>query len=380
MLLIKNGLVHDGLGRVETMDIAVADGKIVALGSALPAADRVIDAAGAEVFPGFVNALSYWGIFGPGWTGHDHSELSDPVTPALDVTYAFDHDGMNFQHVYTYGVTTAGVMPLPSNVFAGQAAVYKTYGRSPHAMLVKDRAAMIASVSSRVKSAYEGRHVMPMTKMGAFSLLLDNLTKAARLDDKGLADDRNAAALRRVVDGELPLFLNCAGKAEIEAVLSALKSFEKLRLVLTGAYGIDSSMPALFGREVAVVLGDQTEAMNRHSHISDSAAVKQLIDSGIDVAIGCAGDDYTAGRESLLWNAIYWHRHGLEQERCLCAITSLPAKLLGVADRVGAIKVGLDADLSIWTKNPLCRYDAVLTHVMIDGEDVLKKEAYASCW
>lgn len=380
VLLVKNGRVHDGLGNVRVADIRIENGKIAEVAPDLPPdGSEIFDAAGHEILPGFVNALSYWGIFGPGWSGHDHEELSHPVTPQLDVTYAFDHDGMNFQKVYTYGVTSAGVAPVPRNVLAGQAAVYKTHGRTPHAMLVRPRTAMIASITRAVKKAYEGRNVMPMTKMGAFSLLIEQLTKAARYDAGKNPDDLATQAMLPVLRGEQPLFVNCAGEAEIEAVLTALEPFDQVQLVLTGAYGVNRTSLGLTKRPVGIILGDRTEGMNEKIQPADYEHVLDLWGDA-NIAIGCAGDDQTAGRESLLWNAILWHKHGLHAEACLEAITARPAELLGVGDRIGSIKPGLDADLTIWTKHPIESYEATLTAVFIDGANVLTKEAYASCW
>ena len=102
MLVIKDGCVHNGRGKVERVDIAIDGGKIVQIGSNILSADAdIINAAGLDVFPGFVDAQNAWGIIGPGWSGDDRSEDYDPLTPEMNVVYAFDQDGMNFQRVYT---------------------------------------------------------------------------------------------------------------------------------------------------------------------------------------------------------------------------------------------------------------------------------------
>lgn len=381
MILIKNGNVHDGRGGLAVCDILLDKGKIVQIGRKLigPQAE-VIDAAGLEVFPGFVDALNVWGVLGPGWTGDDKSEESDPVTPEMNVAYAFDHDGMNFQRAYTYGVTSAGIAPSPRNVISGQAAVYKTYGRSPYAMLVREHAAMVASVTRGVKKAYEKRNVAPMTRMGIFSLLIGQLEKTKRYNPEKDDYDAKCEAVSAVLRGELPLFVNCTTGAEIDAVFASLAPYPDIRLVLTGAYGLDETKWKNARGKAMAIMGDHTEAFYANADLTRFERIIPLMEAGAKIAIGCCGDGMTSGRESLLWNAIFWHRHGLSAEKTVEAITSIPAEILGVANKIGAIAPGLDADVTVWSANPIKTYEARILHAFISGEDVLKKEAYQSCW
>ncbi len=381
VILIKNGNVHDGRGGLSVCDVLLDGGKIAKVEKDLivPGAE-VVDAAGLEVFPGFVDALNVWGVLGPGWSGDDKSEESDPVTPEMNVVYAFDHDGMNFQRVYTYGITSAGIAPAPRNVISGQAGVFKTYGRSPYAMLVRERAAMIASVTRGVKKAYEKRNVAPMTRMGIFSLLIGQLEKAKRHDPKKDGYDAKCEAVREVLCGRQPLFVNCTTGAEIDAVLAALAPYPDIRLVLTGAYGLDPAKWECAKDGVMAIMGDHTEAFNAGTALTRFEELIPLMEDGAKIAIGCCGDGMTSGRESLLWNAILWYKRGLSAEKALEAITSVPAKILGVADRVGAIAPGMDADVTIWSAHPIETYRARILNAFISGEDVLKKEANPSCW
>lgn len=381
MILIKNGNVHDGRGGLTVCDVLL-DGGIIAnvAKDLIVPGTQVIDATGLEVFPGFVDALNVWGVLGPGWSGDDKSEESDPVTPEMNVVYAFDQDGMNFQRVYTYGVTCAGIAPAPHNVLSGQAGVFKTYGRSPCAMLVRERAAMIASVTRGVKKTYEKRFVAPMTRMGIFSLLIGQLEKAKRYDPDKDGYDAKCEAMREVLCARQPLFVNCATSAEIDAVFAALAPYPDVRLVLTGAYGLDPAKWGCARDGVMAVMGDHTEAINPSTNLTQFEGIIPLMEAGAKIAIGCCGDGMTSGRESLLWNAILFHRRGLSAEKAIESITSVPAEILGVADRVGAIAPGMDADVTIWSAHPIETYRARILNAFISGEDVLKKEAYPSCW
>lgn len=128
------------------------------------------------------------------------------------------------------------------------------------------------------------------------------------------------------------------------------------------------------------VMGDHTENFIEGSTLTQFDMIISMMESGARIAIGCCGDGMTSGRESLLWNAILWRKQGLSSEKTIEAITSIPAEILGVSDRIGAIAPGMDADITIWSANPIETYEARILHAFISGEDILKKEAYPSCW
>ena len=384
MLLIKNGTLHDGKRGVHPQtDILIKDGLINTIDSSLEAPDaRVIDAGGKHVFPGFINAISTWGAYGPAWDDNDVKEATDPVMPELNVVFAFDHDSMVFQEAFKYGVTAAGVAPDPSAVLGGQAAVFKTYGRSPYKMLVREKAAQVASVTAAPKEHYGKKQLMPMTKMGTFSLLSQALRKAS-IYDPGKEDasyDSKSDALLPVLSGDTPLFVNCSTKAEMDGIERVLSPYPEIRLVYTGAYMIDADRENVKSKKCQVILGDMTEAIKDDSSRVDYAGVKALIDGGADIAASCCGDYLAGGKENLLWNAMLLYKHGIDSETVLSMITSTPAKILGVEELIGSLETGKHADFSIWTDNPIERFTARLESVYIRGENLLEKERYVSCW
>ena len=382
MLLIRNGCVHDGRGNVlPQCDVLVKGGLIEAVGRNLPAdGAEVLDAAGKQVLPGFVSAMTVQGATGPGWKDDDLGEFSDPVTPELSVVYSFDQDNMNFQEQWLYGVTSVGVVPKPSNVLGGQMAVFKTYGRSPYAMLVRERAAMIASVSTAPREKYGPRNVAPMTRMGAVSLLVSALKKAEKHRETSDYDPKSEALLP-VLRGEMPLFVNAQTRAQMDAVELALREFPDVKLVFTGAFSLDEKRESVRSGRCAALLGDLTEAMSPVNYDVDYHSVCRLAEGGARLGICCCGDSFSGGRESLLWNGIQWHKNGMPSERVLALMTSAPAELLGVGDKIGSIEPGRHADFSIWSANPIETYLARLEAVFLQGENLLtKKEARKSCW
>lgn len=383
MILIKKGILHDGNGSVlDGVDILIENTRIKDIGYDLKASDltEVVDAKDKVILPGFIDSLNVWGCMGPGWSDNDLNEHSNPVTPAMDVVYSFDQDSMMFQRVFEYGVTSAGITPSTKNVIGGNAAVFKTYGDHPYKMLVKEKAAMISSITAETKKLYGLKNLTPMTKMGAFSLLTEALRKALEYKGKKEKDyNGDYEALLKVLDKEMPLFINCSTKADMDAIEMALKDFD-IDVVFTGAFGIHKDVTKILGRRAGIVLGDLTCAMSYKNSMVDFSAIKKLLEEDMDIAISSCGDNAASGKESLLWNAILYYKNGLSSEDVLKMITSIPAKILGVDNRIGSVEIGKDADLSIWSANPIETYAARAEAVYINGENILNSRRVASCW
>ncbi len=382
MIIIRGGNVHDGLGQVlESTDIIIEDGKIKQVGKNLSSDGcTIVEAAGKLVMPGFIDTLNTHGGKGPGWREQDLGENSDPITPEMNVIYSFDHDGMNFQHLYKYGTTTSGIVPLPSNIIGGQLCVVKTYGATPYKMLVKECAAMSASVSSVVKDTFGEKKIAPMTKMGIFAMLKAALLKAkAYQPDKGY--DAKCEALLPILNGEKQLIFNCETVSEINAVVMLMSEFEGIKYMLSGALSVNADCKDILEKKIPVILGDAIYQSAKLTNQIDYDFVAQMIENGNDVAFANCGSSFSTGKESLIWNSTLWHKNGISAGDILRGLTSVPAKLLGVSDRVGSIEVGKDADICIWSANPITTFTAKLEAVYLEGRDMLNmKEERVSCW
>ena len=159
-MLIKNGRIHDGKGNIFNADIRVKDGKILKIAENLKLNknEELVDAKGLEVFPGFIQTLSSWGINGSMTeirpSSQDNDELSDPITPHLDVKYAFNGRAASAQQLGAFGLTCIGVTPTDNNLFGGTMAVFEVDGLNPFEMCVKDQVGMKASVRNNIKQSY----------------------------------------------------------------------------------------------------------------------------------------------------------------------------------------------------------------------------------
>ena len=381
MFVLKGGMIWDGLGGSPyRADMLVEQGKIAQIAPDICCDEaQQIDVSDCMVLPGFIDSLNIYGCKGPGWGDNDLAEHSDPVLPQMNSVFAFDQDSMCFQQLYRYGVTASGISPSPANVLAGKAAAFYTYGSHPYRMLIREEVAQVASVTGATKKPYSVQNRMPMTRMGSFSLLREALQKAQSYDpEKGY--DPKSDALLPVLAGKVPLIVHCASKAEMEGVLHLIKEFPSVQLVLAQAYGLDAHFEEVASGKVAVMLGDLTDGFNRYNAQVDWKALKALLQQGARIACTCCSDGFASGKESLLWNGILWHKHGIDENQVLQAMTSTPAQLLGIDEITGSLEQGKSADFSVWTANPLTTYQAALKMVCIQGENLLEKGRETSCW
>ena len=206
-MIIKNGRIHDGKGKVFPADLRLNDGKIAEIAEHIDAPDEeVFDASGMEILPGFIQTLSFWGINGSSTeirpSSNDNDELSDPITPQLDVKYAFNGRAATVQQLGAFGLTTVGVTPTDNNLFGGTMAVFEVDGVNPFAMCVKPCVGMKASVCKKLKDSYGKRNVAPQTKMWIFEQLSEQLRLASEYKiEKEKPRDMKLEAIKRVVDG-----------------------------------------------------------------------------------------------------------------------------------------------------------------------------------
>ncbi len=425
-MLIKNGRVHDGLGKVKNVDIRIKDGIIEEMGKNLQAVgnEEVFDAKGMEILPGFVHAISNWGVNGS-WTeirpsSQDNDEKSDPLTPELDAFYAFNGRAASGQQLGAFGVTVCGVAPTDNNLFGGQIAAFTVDGVNPYKMCLRRGIGMKASVRTDMKKVYGERSMPPQTRMWIFGTFDEQLRKAdeylkkeaeaekakekakaeaakaeSRKTEAKNADDNKDGgkpeapapefqkdpkleAIGKVITGELPLFISCDTLLAIERVREITKKYPKIKLVLINGYGLKGNEQWIIRNKIPVIVKTAGELMTEESKDLDFDALRKLSEKGVSISLsGSLG--FLDTREDMLWNAAEMMRVMHDSEKVLPMITSNPAKLLGIDDLTGSIEVGKRADIVIWTKNPLETWKAHIVRTYLGGEVIYKEGDEMKC-
>ena len=379
MLLIKNGHIKPIVGKeLEIGCILLGDdGKIAAIGAELTAPEgaQIIDAGGKLVTPGFVEAHCHMGVHGQGlrWEGADYNESSDPITPHMRAIDGFDtFDGM-LQDALRGGVTTVCAGPGSANIVGGTFLVTKLVGKRIDKMVLRPVAAMKCAFGENPKSAFGQNKKAPKTRMATAAMLRELLFKAKAYQQEKDAGkepkfDMKLEAMLPVMRKEIPLKAHAHRADDILTSIRIAKEFD-LKLTLDhcteGARIADElaeeNYPALVG---PVIMGKpKPEVKNK---TAETAGV--LHKAGVKVCI--VTDAPVTAIENLPVCAGLAAQAGLPMEEAWKAITINPAEVLEVSDRVGSLEVGKDADVVIWTADPLTTIGARAYTTIVDGKVV----------
>ena len=388
MLLLKNGLLHTMTQDAFTGDILIENGKIAAIGASLSAdGAEVIDLGGQFVLPGLIDAHCHIGMWedGMGEEGADGNEMTDPITPELRAV-----DGLNpfdpcFKEAREAGVTTVVTGPGSANVIGGQFAALKTYGRSIEEMTLRDPIAMKAATGENPKGVYAEKKVAPTTRMAIASLFRSTMTDAIEYQ-KGMAKeedkpDRDIAmdALQPVINREMTVKIHAHRADDILTGLRLAKEFN-LKVTIdhcTEGYMItDVLKDRLIEQGAGIIIGPLLSERSKIELKNLSFEAPRILEeAGIPFAM--MTDHPVIPIQFLPVQAGLAVREGLSEETALRSITRYAAEIVGIADRVGTLEVGKDADIAVYDGHPFdYRTHCVLT--LINGKPVYqsrKREA-----
>ena len=325
---------------------------------------EVYDAKGGHIQPGFVDAHCHLGMFGDatGIEGDDGNEATDPCTPHLRAIDAVNPMDRCFREALEAGVTTVLTGPGSANPISGQFAALKTHGRWVDEMVLKAPAAMKLALGENPKLVYHERHETPTTRMATAALIRENLSKALEYGEKlrRAAEDEEEdkpdydaklEALLPVVRGELPVHIHAHRADDMATGIRICKEFGLKYVLVHGTEG--HLIPDLLAQEGAGVitgpcLTDRSKPELAHQSLETPAILQRF---GVKTAI-CTDHPETPIQYLPLCAAMAI-RGGMDPESALACITIHAAQLAGVADRVGSLAPGKDADLTVTSAHPL---------------------------
>lgn len=387
-MLIANGTVHDGKGNVYLANVRITNGTITEVAPELAAheGEEVFDATGMEVMPGFVQALGHWGVNGSMTeirpSSQDNDELSEPITPELEAFYAFNGRAASIQQLGAWGLTAQGVAPTDNNLFGGTISVVGLSGVNPYDLLIKRNVAMAASVMGTMRDAYGKRGVAPQTRMWIFTHFDEQLRQAAAYEPKPEEKPNDKlAALKPVVEGEMPLIVSCDGTVAVAHVRDILEKYPKVKLVIANGSGLSGNEDWMLERDVSLIVRVPSSPLEEAGSPATFSwkPIAKLMDKGVTVALSGEYSNSLGAREDLIWNAAELMKVLHDEERVLTTITAAPAKILGVEDVIGTIESGKRADICVWSANPLKTYDAHAVRTFQAGEVVYAEGDEKTC-
>lgn len=379
--LIKNGLVHDAVHRdAYKADILLADGKITAIGSGLtaPADAAVFDADGLAVYPGFVDAHTHIGLdgYGIGYEGCDYNEMNDIWTPQLRAIDGINPRDPSLGDARRAGVTCVCTGPGSANVLGGTFLAMKTVGDRVDNMVVRDPVAMKCAFGENPKRCY--RDKCDSTRMSTAAFLRGALMQArdygARKQaangdvTKMPAYNQKLEALLPVLAREIPLKAHAHQANDIFTALRIAREFN-LRLTLEhvteGHLIVDELAKE---KDVPMAVGPSLTFASKYELQNKSWATPGVLaKAGCHVSI--ITDNSVIPQQYLPLCAGMAVKAGMDPFDALKAITLNPAEHIGVADRVGSLEVGKDADVVITAGSPFEVMTPVKA-VFIDGNRV----------
>jgi imidazolonepropionase-like amidohydrolase len=343
--------------------VVVADGAIRALGPdvEVPADAEVVDAAGRWIVPGFVDAHTHLGLHeeGEGWAGNDTNELTDPVTAGVRALDAINPAELGFGDALAGGVTTVGVNPGSGNPIGGLTVAIHTCGRTVDEMVLRSPAGLKSALGENPKRVYGDKKAMPSTRLGTAAVIRNAFVEAqnyrAKLDDpdrKGPADrNLKLEALASVLAGDIPWRQHSHRADDIATAVRIADEFG-YRLVID--HGTEAHLIAdlLADKGIPVLIGPLFTSRSKVELRNRSLANPgRLAAAGVEISI--ITDHPVVPINFLVHQATLSVKEGLDPVVALRAITINPAKVLGVDQRVGSLEVGKDADLVLWTGDPL---------------------------
>ncbi len=401
-IIIQNASVYDGDGGelLET-DILVDNGKIIAIGKDLPFSNefRVIDATGKWVTPGIIDIHSHMGVYpAPGVrTSSDGNEATSPVTADVWAEHSIWVQDPQYALALAGGVTAFHILPGSANLIGGRGVTVKNLQRvtinsmkfpdAPHSLKM--------ACGENPKRVYGNRGQAPSTRMGnaagyrkSWIQAEGYLRKLNEYEEKSdeakeleyaPVRDLEMETLAGVLKGEILVHNHCYRADEMATMIDIAKEFNyKITAFHHGveAYKIADLLAdnGICGALWADWWGFKHEA---YDMVQANIAIVDQARNGTGCAIvhsdDAIGIQHLNQEASKALSAGRRAGYEISEARAMKWITSNPARAAGIYDQTGSLKVGKNADVVVWSKNPFSVY-ALAEKVLIDGSIAYDRE------
>jgi imidazolonepropionase-like amidohydrolase len=361
---------------IERGTVVIRGSRIEAVGAEVPvpAGARVIDATGKIVTPGWLDAGVQTGIVEIPSSAEgtaDEATTDARVSAAFDVVDSFNGNSTVIPVTRVEGITRTLVTPASTgNVFVGQAAVMDLTGDQVPDAVTRTPAAMMALMGESGASVAGGSRATAILRMR--EMLEDARDYAANRTAFNSGGRReyvrsrlDLEALQPVLKGQEPLVVEANRASDLLAAVRLAKQFN-IRLVLMG--GAEAWMVAdqLKAAKVPVVVKALTDIPSFDSLGATLENPARLSKAGVTLALATFDTQNSRTLRQEAGNAI---AYGMSRDAALEAVTLTPATLWGVADRVGSLEAGKDADVVVWSGDPF-ELSTGPEHVFIKGREM----------
>ncbi|MEM8882696.1 MAG: amidohydrolase family protein [Planctomycetota bacterium] len=361
---VLDGVLENGI-------VLVENGKITAVGTdvAIPEGATVHEAA--VIIPGLVDTHSHLGVYAlPRVAANsDGNEGTGPVQALVRAIDSIFPRDPGIRQAHAGGVTTANIMPGSANVMGGQTAYVKLRGKTVEQMLIDlggGPPGMKMANGENPKNSYGRRNKAPATRMKIMALQREIFLKAqAYMAKEDRKRDLALEAVAEILQKKRTVHFHTHRADDIVSALRLADEFgfEVVLHHVTEAYFVPEEIARRKIRCSLTLLdapGGKPEAVNLRY---ENAALAHA--AGIEIALNT--DDPVTESRLFLRTAAIAIRGGLPRDAALEALTIVPARMMHLDDRVGALRQGMDADLVLLDGDPFSVYTRVLG-TWIEGE------------
>lgn len=352
-------------GTIGKGTVLIRDGRIASIGAnvAVPPDARIVDGRGGVVTPGFIQADSTLGAVEVSQVpaSADRATHSRTISAGFDISLGLNPDSILLPVSRLAGITHAVTTPLYDDrsgrdlQFSGQAAVIDLAQRPD--MVTRPRVAMVLEMGEGGAERAGGARGSAIVALRATLADVRHFARHRAAYDRGEGRPQTLSridleALVPVAEGRMPLIVKVDRASDIVEMI-ALAREEGLRIILDGAEEGWRVADAIAAAKVPVIVDPLANLPHSFSQVGASmdnaarlhaAGVAVVLKAGSGVAHRARELRYSAG------NAVAW---GLPHDAAVAAITVNPARVFGVADRIGSLAVGRAADLILWSGDPL---------------------------
>ena len=369
--------------------VLLREGKIAAVegpGFTVPSGVVVVDATGKWVLPGFIDAHVHAGVHeeAEGWAGQDTNERTSPVTAQVRALDAINPADLGFRDAITGGVLAVNVNPGSANPIGGQTVAIKCWGRTVDEMVLREPAGLKSALGENPKRVYGERNETPSTRLGTAAVIRGAFVAAQNYQAKlaASASSEGSSAERAVVDRDLKLeALSRVLRREIpwrqhchraDDIATAMRMAREFGYDLVIDHGTEAYLLAdqIAAASIPVVIGPLFTSRSKVELRNRSLANPgRLAAAGVTIAI--TTDHPVVPIHFLIYQAALAVKEGLDAVTALRAVTINPARIIGCADRIGSLSVGKDADLVVWSGDPLDVMSRA-ERAFVDGREIYR--------
>ena len=379
-IVIKNVTIwtNEKEGIIENGTVVVENGKIIAVGNAnisTPKNARIVDGKGKHLTSGIIDEHSHIAI------SKGVNEGGQAVSAEVSIGDVVRADDIDIYRQLSGGVTASQLLHGSANPIGGQSALIKLkWGHTAAEMLIPNAPKFIKfALGENVKQANWGEFNsvrFPQTRMGVEQIMFDAFKRAQAYEKEKIANpntyrkDLELEAVLEILKSDRHITCHSYVQSEINMLMHLADSFN---------FKVNTFTHILEGYKLADKMkahgaGGSTFAdwWAYKYEVNDAIPQNAAMMTKLGVLTAINSDDAEMGRRLNQEAGKTVKYGGATEEEAWKMVTLNPAKLLHLDDRMGSIKIGKDADIVLWSANPLS-IEAIVEMTVIDGEVLYEK-------